>query len=841
MFRRFLAVLVGIMVCINLLWVPPIQGAGDNSLIRVKLASMGSPKSVNVYVDGNYGIPQIDKNNLMTKGNYTVRIESGKLVLDDKTGSKTVSTTLGSGFTFKRYQGADPNYIKIGSYNYKGDMQIRLNGSSIELINHVHLETYLYGVVPYEVSNSWPIEVQKAQAVAARTYAMGNRKPNSAYDLVDTTLDQMYRGYKASYKNSIKAVDDTFGKVLKYGSGYAGTFYSATNGGMIESAKNLWGTNLDYSQVKEDPYDLRNESNPYRSWTVTYKKKPVDSGLLSRLKFQDALKNKGLKESDIENLEIKEFSFDYNSSTRADKGKIVLSMNKKQDSPEGETPPEEVEPPEEILITINLSKGNIRSILDLRSLLFKVEDKEDSFVFKGSGWGHGIGMSQYGAQQMAKEGKSYKEILSFYYPGTKLTDLGIPSDRGGDPRPDPEPETKPDPKPETKPDPKPEDQSKQQFGRVNVSSSLNVRQGAGTGYKKIGSLYKGDRVEILDRSGAWYKIKKGSLQGYVHGDYIVLEDTGQSSPPPTSGQDPKPGKTDPAPPPSDDRRYGIVTASSLNVRSGPSTKNHIVGMVVKGTKLTILGTQGSWYRISLNGKDGYVHGNYVKLETSKNETTPPPANTVIGKATVTASSLNVRNGAGTSHKKIGSLTKGKQVELLEKTGSWYKIKYGSGTGYVHGNYLKLNSSGTTNPTPPSTPPSNNTVIGRATVTASSLNVRSGAGTSNKKIGSLAKGKQVELLEKTGSWYKIKYGNGTGYVDGKYLKLTSDSETSRGTEQRTGTVTASSLNVRTGPGTKYSRVGLLYRGAKVSITGESGSWYKIKSGSLSGYVSKSYIK
>ena len=239
-----------------------------------------------------------------------------------------------------------------------------------------------------------------------------------------------------------------------------------------------------------------------------------------------------------------------------------------------------------------------------------------------------------------------------------------------------------------------------------------------------------------------------------------MEDTGQSSPPPTSGQDPKPGKTDPAPPPSDDRRYGIVTASSLNVRSGPSTKNHIVGMVVKGTKLTILGTQGSWYRISLNGKDGYVHGNYVKLETSKNETTPPPANTVIGKATVTASSLNVRNGAGTSHKKIGSLTKGKQVELLEKTGSWYKIKY---------------------------------------------------------------------------------GNGTGYVDGKYLKLTSDSETSRGTEQRTGTVTASSLNVRTGPGTKYSRVGLLYRGAKVSITGESGSWYKIKSGSLSGYVSKSYIK
>ena len=238
-----------------------------------------------------------------------------------------------------------------------------------------------------------------------------------------------------------------------------------------------------------------------------------------------------------------------------------------------------------------------------------------------------------------------------------------------------------------------------------------------------------------------------------------MEDNGQSSPPPASGQDPKPGKTDPAPPPSDEKRYGRVTASALNVRSGPSTKNHIVGMVVKGTKLTILATQGDWYRISFNGKDGYVHANYVKLETSDN-TTPPPSNNVIGKATVTASSLNVRNGASTSNKKIGSLAKGKQVELLEKVGAWYKIKYGSGTGYVHGDYLKLISG---------------------------------------------------------------------------------SESNRGTEQRTGTVTASSLNVRTGPGTKYSRVGLLYRGAKVTITGESGSWYQIKSGSLSGYVSKSYIK
>ena len=187
-----------------------------------------------------------------------------------------------------------------------------------------------------------------------------------------------------------------------------------------------------------------------------------------------------------------------------------------------------------------------------------------------------------GPSKWPKEGKSYKEILDFYYPGTKLTDLGIESDKGGDPMPDPKTDQKPDPDPD--PDPNPGNETKQQFGRVNVSTSLNVRQGAGTSYKKIGSLYKGDRVEILDRSGAWYKIKRAAFRDMsmvitlywkttgnhplrLHQDRIQ---TGQNR----SG----------SAAPSDEKRYGRVTASALNVRSGPSTKNHIVGMVVKGTE-----------------------------------------------------------------------------------------------------------------------------------------------------------------------------------------------------------------------------------------------------------------
>ena len=176
MFRRVLAFVIGIMVCINLLWVPPALGASDNSIMRVKLLSLGTPSSIDIVVDGTYGVPKIDKNNILNKGTYTVRVQSGQLVLDDKTGSKTQSTALGSSFTFKRYQDSGTNRLKIGNKYYLGDMEVRISNGTIELINHVHIETYLYGVVPYEMSDSWPIEAVKAQAVAARTHAIRQKK-----------------------------------------------------------------------------------------------------------------------------------------------------------------------------------------------------------------------------------------------------------------------------------------------------------------------------------------------------------------------------------------------------------------------------------------------------------------------------------------------------------------------------------------------------------------------------------------------------------------------------------------------------------------------------------------
>lgn len=770
MIRRIFALLIGLVVCINLAWIQPVAGAVDYSIIRVMLSSMGTPSKVSLRVEGEYSIPQLGDRTL-DKGSYEIYVEGGQLVLKNN----STARVMGSKFTFKSKKNSFSNYLRIlnnsyGWTNYLGDMEVRLVDGGIQLINHIFLEYYLYGVVPYEMSNSWPIEALKAQAVAARTYAARAKTSSSYYDLYDTVLSQVYRGYNPSWQNAIRAVDETYGMVLKYGNSFASTFYSSSNGGKIEACGNLWSQHLPYSVVKDDPYDVKNPSNPNATWTVKFSKLSVDPGLQARIKsrMKDDLEKSGYSgnEGDIKILQLKELSFDPpNSSGRMDKGRLVVVADVKSKE-DGST--------HTIEYTVNLTKNNIRTLLNLKSLLFTVEETEDSYILHGGGYGHGVGMSQFGAQQMAREGFSFAQILDFYYPGTRLETLAIappnPDSGGGDKEPEPSPkDPEPEPKEPEEPQPQePEDPNQPEpvYGIVKVTTSLNVRQGPGLHYARIGSLSPNTRVQILEQGTEWHKIKAGNLVGYVSSQYIKIENEEQTQPQePGQGQNPvKP--EDPAPPP--EKRYGIVTASALNIRSGPSTRNHKIGMVVRGTRLTIIGQSGEWYKVQVNGLEGYVHGDYVKLETD-NPSTPPsskPPVQVIGKAVVTASSLNVRTGPGTGHGIITSLPRNTEVELLEQQGEWYKIRRGSTVGYVHGGYLKINNSnnsggsGSSNPAPSKT----------GTVNASALNVRTGPGTSYQRIALLPRGAKVTILQEVNGWYQIRHGNTIGYVSAQYISL-----------------------------------------------------------------------
>ena len=209
---------------------------------------------------------------------------------------------------------------------------------------------------------------------------------------------------------------------------------------------------------------------------------------------------------------------------------------------------------------------------------------------------------------------------------------------------------------------------------------------------------------------------------------------------------------------------GTVTADALNVRSGPSTSYSITTKLYKGDKVEILETSNGWHKIKAsNGKIGWVSGDYIKV--SSGSTSQPSTSTT--KATVTATSLNVRSGAGTSYSVITKLPKGTVVDVLESASNgWKKIKTSGGTtGWVSGSYL---TTGVVEY--PSTDNSTSQTSYKATVNTDSLNMRKGAGTSYSVITKLSNGTVVDVLESASNgWKKIKTSNGTiGWVSGSYL-------------------------------------------------------------------------
>ena len=221
-----------------------------------------------------------------------------------------------------------------------------------------------------------------------------------------------------------------------------------------------------------------------------------------------------------------------------------------------------------------------------------------------------------------------------------------------------------------------------------------------------------------------------------------------------------------------------------------------------------------------------------------------------GTGTVTCDVLNVRSGPGTSNSVIGSLKRGNSVAVKAKSNGWYKVSYGSGTGWVCGDYLSVGQSSPAKApaqSKPSSPSSSGGSAGRISGTGGAgVNVRSGAGTRYGRIGGLAEGASVTIVGQSGGWYQIKYGSGTGWVCGDYVKKTSGGSsggsssggTSTGKVSGTG---GSGLNVRSGAGTGYGRIGGLAEGASVTIVGQSNGWYKIKYGSGTGWVSSQFVK
>lgn len=253
------------------------------------------------------------------------------------------------------------------------------------------METYLAGVIGNEMSRRWPVEALKAQSVAARSYALYRmkeaKKEGRSFDVVSTQGDQVFRNRDTEDPYLTSIVDKTRGEVLWKNEKVVEAFYSSTCGGKLRSAKEA-GLSDDspIPGLRSDSYCKR---SPFRSWMV----------VTTLEDLAERFKKNGLPVEDLQSVRIRD-------KDRSGYVKFVEVADSDK--------------------SWKLSGDKFRAIMGsmrLKSLLFNVEKSEDEIHLVGRGFGHGVGMCQYGAERMATQGKKYRTILSKYYPGIQITKI----------------------------------------------------------------------------------------------------------------------------------------------------------------------------------------------------------------------------------------------------------------------------------------------------------------------------------------------------------------------------------------------------------------------------------
>ena len=283
--KRILSLLLCAAAMVASLGVMPASAVDTNVTLRVGLtisgqSSFADPKLENAegatgYTIGTMNGTAFSGSKSISNTQLTIRlVEDAFQVSDTATGTVLYTSAAGADHLAIR-PNSDLTWFK--GYKWNGDFVYRrASGSSITVINYVGLEDYVKGVLPYEIDPDWPAEAQKAQAVCARSFALGTSKHNEYYELCNTTNCQVYLGANRATAASDAAVDATRGQYLTYnGEPVIGYFFSS-DGGATEDAVNVWGGDYPYLQGKEDPYETHDSS-----WTETFTAEEIRQKLLN--------------------------------------------------------------------------------------------------------------------------------------------------------------------------------------------------------------------------------------------------------------------------------------------------------------------------------------------------------------------------------------------------------------------------------------------------------------------------------------------------------------------------------------------------------------------------------
>jgi stage II sporulation protein D len=375
-----------LFLAINLpiLGIPEISLAQEEKkYIRILVAK--NIKEFRLYLKGKYEIHDFKKGVLLLRGktlNTKIYISSSGIKIKDnyfRQDSLIIYPRVG--------------YFYLNKRPLRGRLIIKKdNNSKFLLINYLDLESYVRGVLFNEVSHRWPMEALKAQAIVTRTYALYHMLMNKdkEYDLTCDMYAQVYGGINSERYRTNKAVNLTRGLILTYRGDIFPTYFHATCGGMTEDAHELW--NIDILPLKGVICPFCKKS-PHFRWQRSFKVSEI----------LEKLNTFGYKLERLDSIQI----IERDKSDRIRRLKLIVIGDKENDKSD----------------QITISGKDFRQLVgpnQIRSTNFDVEFKNGRVNFSGFGWGHGVGLCQWGAYFMSRKKYKCEAILQFYYPGSKI-------------------------------------------------------------------------------------------------------------------------------------------------------------------------------------------------------------------------------------------------------------------------------------------------------------------------------------------------------------------------------------------------------------------------------------
>ena len=547
--------------------VPSLAEEAPAPTVRVLLRRLNLTDRIDLHLTGNYTAAWGKDSRMLIpdRSAVTVQIRQDRLVLFyadaalDCGASLTLLRTANTAVTMPGLT------IAPGDALYPGDLRLTVSGGQLQPVLTLSVEDYLLGVVPYEMSDDFPLEALKAQAVCARTYALGKLDAAKTYDLVDTTNDQVFRGVTGTHDRSAQAVRETAGVVGTWKNSLAHCYYSASNGGQTELPSHVWSGEKESGcyAITDDPYDLENPESIVRKTTIRKSGKGLPEAFLMILREaifaqpqmadfvpeETAFRVDGITALALTTPRYKE------PSRLMTKLQLTVSVSGKQYivpetpdpliyepdeeeavpteapalTPEPERKQSDFRPAGTFTLEMNLFPSVLRalnlSIYGADNEIVTVTETGDGWQLSAGRYGHGVGMSQRGAQWMAaKYGKTFQEILDFYYPGMVLKKVNA----GAVPVPTPDPLLAETPGPAATPTPRPtlmpvsegnlpEGAWMASVEGIEEDSSLNLRAEPAASAEILMRLYKHQRLIVLEtcEDPAWVHVKTDAAEGYV--------------------------------------------------------------------------------------------------------------------------------------------------------------------------------------------------------------------------------------------------------------------------------------------------------------------------------------